>query len=98
MEDLNNETLSCSFEVALITDTLIILVDNDIGNSVTSDANAVINSLQQTLEHGIGNRKVFYKDTDGRFDELEVINRKFSKILIGTSGQQSALASFIEKP
>ena len=61
MEDLNNETLSCSFEVALITDTLIILVDNDIGNSVTSDANAVINSLQQTLEHGIGNRKVFTK-------------------------------------
>ncbi|EPQ9442548.1 hypothetical protein ACVEDE_024570 (plasmid) [Enterobacter hormaechei] len=61
-----------TFEVALQTDTHLVLIDLDQGASVTNDADAVIAWLAANLEGGIGKRKVYYRDTDGRFDELKV--------------------------
>ncbi|WP_346014783.1 hypothetical protein [Escherichia coli] len=48
-----------TFEVALQTDTHLVLIDLDQGASVTNDADAVIAWLAANLEGGIGKRKVY---------------------------------------
>lgn len=53
-----------TFEVALQTDTHLVLIDLDQGASVTNDADAVVAWLAANLEGGIGKRKVYYRDTD----------------------------------
>ncbi|HBT4579641.1 TPA: hypothetical protein MB314_005602 [Klebsiella pneumoniae] len=77
-----------AFEVVLQTDTHLVLIDLDQGASVTNDADAVIAWLAANLEGGIGKRKVYYRDTDGRFDELKVN----AGVASCSEGRQTALA------
>ena len=84
-----------TFEIALQTDTNLILIDLDQGASVTSDADAVIAWLAANLEGGIGKRKVYYRDTDGRFDELKVNAGTFAGFAPCSEGQQTALAGML---
>lgn len=51
-------------------DTRIILVDQDDDRSITNDAERVVRQLNENIRGGIGHRNVYYRDTDGRFDEL----------------------------
>nr|UHA81097.1 hypothetical protein pKpnC6_00129 [Klebsiella pneumoniae] len=84
-----------TFEVALQTDTHLVLIDLDQGASVTNDADAVIAWLAANLEGGIGKRKVYYRDTDGRFDELKVNAGTFAGFAPCSEGQQTALAGML---
>ena len=51
-----------------VTDSLIMLEDLDQGRTVTNDADAVIADLAQ--EGLLRGRRVIYRDTMGRWDEL----------------------------
>lgn len=67
----------------------------DQGASVTNDADAVIAWLAANLEGGIGKRKVYYRDTDGRFDELKVNAGAFAGFAPCSEGQQTTLAGML---
>ncbi|WP_213843433.1 hypothetical protein, partial [Enterobacter hormaechei] len=67
----------------------------DQGASVTSDADAVISWLAANLEGGIGKRKVYYRDTDGRFDELKVNAGAFVGFAPCSEGQQTAFSKML---
>lgn len=85
--------LKSSFDIALACDTHVVLVDRDEGASVTNDADAVVERLQNTLPGGIGRRKVFYRDTMGRFDELAVASDgHFAGFRPCSEGQQESLS------
>lgn len=83
-----------TFEVALQTDTHR-TYRSDQGASVTNDADAVIAWLAANLEGGIGKRKVYYRDTDGRFDELKVNAGAFAGFAPCSEGQQTTLAGML---
>lgn len=83
----------CKYEV---TDTRILLLDLDQGRSVTNDAANVIEHLQSTLPGAIGPRRVFYRDTSGRFDELVVKHGVFAGFKPCSDGQQASLSEYVD--
>lgn len=50
--------------------------------SVTNDAENVVANIAKSY----GNRRIFYKDTDGRWDELVHDNGRFLRFVPGTKG------------
>lgn len=82
-----------SYYVAEITDTRIIVVDRDEGRSVTNDAENVVRQLGDSIEGGVGRRKIYYRDTDGRFDELVAEGDRFVRFRPCTDGQQHQLSA-----
>ncbi|MDH1472769.1 hypothetical protein [Shewanella sp. GD03713] len=88
--------LKSSFDVRHLSDTLILLTDNDAGGrSVTNDADAVIEWLE--LNIGIGRRRVYYRDSMERFDELQVQDGRFKDFKACTESQQQFLAQICER-
>lgn len=85
-----------NYRLAEVTDTRIIVVDRDQGPSVTNDAEKVVRQLNESIEGGIGLRKVYYRDTDGRFDELAVVAGEFTGFRPCSKGQQQSLAEAIK--
>lgn len=82
-----------NYYMAEITDTRIVVVDRDEGRSVTNDAENVVRQLEDTIEGGIGLRKVYYRDTDGRFDELVTKGGRFVRFSPCSEGQQHQLSA-----
>ena len=80
------------YQIKLITDTIILIIDNDKGRSVTNDADRVIDELEKQVTGGIGNRSVYYRDTMGRFDELATKDGKFDRFKPCTANQQDFLS------
>lgn len=83
------------FEVVSDNDTFLLIVDLDQGKTVTNDASAVIQSLDRMTRDGLRNRRVYYRDTCGRFDELEHSQDRFTRILPCKDSQQRFLKSFV---
>lgn len=53
---------------------MVFIVDNDVGMSITNDAEAVVEDvLRQYPDH-----RIIYRDTMGQWDELVHWNGKFS--------------------
>ena len=63
--------LRCAFDTYYLGDTAIMLIDRSepFFASVTNEDDQVIPWLEQNVDGGIGQRKVYYRDTDGRYDE-----------------------------
>lgn len=80
-----------NYYVAEVTDTRIAVVDRDEGRSVTNDAENVVRQLEGTVDGGVGLRKVYYRETDGRFDELVIKGGRFVRFSPCTEGQQRQL-------
>ena len=59
-----------SFEILLCNKTMVILVDRDDGPTVTNAPNEALEWLDLQLEGGIKGRRVIYRDTANRFDEI----------------------------
>ena len=62
-----------SYTVVEVTADTIFIRDDDVGKSVTNCAENVCSELVK--EHG--NKRVFYRDTDGVIDEIEHIDGEF---------------------
>ena len=69
---MTHSNLRCTFTHEVLTyDDLeyIAIVDEDIGRTVTNDAEAVIAFLRGT-SHGLGSRPVVYRDTENTWHGL----------------------------
>lgn len=87
---LGKTASQASFQIVKKTDTIILL--QDIGNNsrtITNDDDKVINVLSQHFN--LKNKRVFYKDSDGRFDELVHESNQFSGFSPCSSTQQDFL-------
>lgn len=63
----------CSYYVFGFTDDRVFVIDNDVGMSLTNDAENVIKELNMIY----GDRRVIYRDTCGRWDEMVHSRGKF---------------------
>jgi len=87
-------TPRASFEIVQVTDTLVLLYDRDEGRTVTNDAEAVVEAVSERLG-GIGRRRVYYRDTDGYFNELVVRKERFASFRACPPGQQQTFANML---
>lgn len=69
----NTSTIRASIGVRAIADSVLI-VDRDGDVSVTNDAEAVVAMCLSRY----GNRLIYYRDTDGRWDQLKHDGVKFT--------------------
>ena len=76
------------FSIQTITDSFVLIIDLDQGRTVTNDAKNVVSSLRHQLSDGLGLRRIFYRDTCGRFDELKHIKGAYDSIAPCTDSQQ----------
>ena len=79
--------MKASFSILQRDDTQVVLVDNDQGRSITNDAERVISIVDEMLD-GLGQRRVYYRDTQGRFDELLHNNGRFMGFCPCSGNQQ----------
>jgi hypothetical protein len=84
------------YEIAVVNDLSIVLVDLDRGVSATNDAPRGIAELQRQVQGGIGKRTVYYRDTMGRFDRLLVgDDGRFTGFAPCSAGQQEKLSELV---
>ncbi len=84
-----------NYAVAAVNDLFILLIDIDNGRTITNSAARVIEDLNGSLPGGIGRHRVFYRDTMGRFDQLETDNGRFIGFAPGTPEQQDKFKSML---
>ena len=66
--------LRSTYYVSRVTEGKVFIVDEDVGMSVTNDAeNVVLEVLTRYPNH-----RIIYRDTTGRWDELVHDNEKFT--------------------
>ncbi|WKN44242.1 hypothetical protein [Tunicatimonas pelagia] len=85
-----------SYQIAHITDHFVLIVDLDEGRSVTTDAERVVADLYSAIEGGLRSRRIYYRDTEGRFDELRHQGGRFLGYAPCTNSQQDFLASLLD--
>lgn len=69
------ETRRSNYSVTSVHDGIVWIVDNNIGRSVTNDAENVTMELNQQFPH----HRIIYRDTIGQWDELVHTNGVFVK-------------------
>ena len=93
-----NLSTKADFEIIAQCDTCLILVDLDAGGrSLTNDAHRVIHELNHSLPGGIGSRKVYYRDSMSRYDQLIVKNGEFKRFAPCSADQQLFLAKLTKE-
>lgn len=90
-----NEFRSC-YSIGHVNDLFILIVDRDRGRSVTNDAVNIVPELDKVL-NGLGNRTIFYKDSQGRFDEILHTGGLFDGFAPCSPGQQEKLAELLKR-
>lgn len=80
-----------------ITDNFVLIVDLDKGRTVTNDAPNVIIRLHREIHGGLGSRKVYYRDTCGRFDEIRHNTGAFESIAPCSDAQQIFFSKLISR-
>lgn len=95
---LTKEPMEFNFKILLVNDIFILLADQGQGGrSVTNDAPQVIKHLDENIPGGIGSRKVYYRDTSGRFDQLRVEDGRFVGLAPCTESQQVKIQEMLDK-
>jgi len=83
-----------TYDFLAITDTLVLIADQDLvgRRSVTNDADVVVKDVDRRLG-GLGRRRLFYRDSIGRYDELKHDGRgNFKGFAAGSPEQQKFFA------
>ena len=87
--------LYSSFEIVVVTDTMIVIQDIAIGEWVANDADNVVDALQQIIPGGIRRRQLYYRDTGMRYERIIVgPDGNFAGFKSCKSGQQSFFKQF----
>lgn len=82
-------TWKAIYKIAAVTDTLILIIDEDGPRSVTNDAQRVLNSIAADLG-GLDKRLIFCRDSGGRFIGLHVEAGEFKGFSPYTYNQEEA--------
>lgn len=87
--------IEANFDVLLTTGMFIIIADRDDGGrSVTNDAANVVDRVS-ALVGGVGKRRLYYRDSAGRYDELKVRNESFAGFAPCSDHQQEAFSEWL---
>lgn len=90
--------IEANFDVLLTTGMFIIIADSDDGGrSVTNDAASVVERVSM-LSGGIGKRRLYYRDSAGRYDELKVKNEAFAGFAPCSDNQQVTFSEWLGGP
>ena len=81
-----------SYTITAQNDMYVVIIDNDDPErpSVTNSAAAVISDLNVKFD-GLGTRRVFYRDTIRRYDELKHQGGVFTGFVACSAAQQEFL-------
>lgn len=90
------DSVDSSFEVAIVNDISIVLIDLDKGKSVTNNAYNVVKLLNKDIPGGIKNRRVYYRDSMGRYDQILTYHGIFVGFAPCTDQQQEHLSRLVE--
>ena len=92
-----NASPDSNFDIVFIDDISIILIGLDTGKSITNNAYNIIKTLDSTiLPDGIKTRRVYYRDTMGRFDQIKTFKGIFTGFAPCTLAQQEFLKKLVE--
>lgn len=85
------------YSIIAANDLHVVIVDNDgpLSPSVTNSASEVIADLDAKLLGGLRQRRVFYRDTAARFDELCHEAGVFKRFAPCSAGQQQFLQELL---
>ena len=89
--------MTAQYRIEKVTQHFVLISDQGVGRSVTNDAVNVITTLTEDLG-GLGARRVIYRDTMGRFDELKHRGGRFEQFSPCTASQQSFFAGLMNSP
>ena len=85
------------FEVVVCNQTMVLILDHGCGTSVTNAAAEVVLKLDKQLENGIKGRRLIYRDTDGRFDEILHVQGRFTGFRALSDEQQPFFESVVAR-
>lgn len=85
------------YTIQKVTDTFVLISDNNRGLSVTNAARHIVSELHERLKGGIGHRRLYYRDSTGRFDELMHEGGRYSGFLPCSEGQQAFLSGQVTR-
>jgi|GEM_PF-4582403 len=80
-------SLRSQFEIGLVTDTLVMLLDRGARVPLIADIPQVIPMLRGLLEGGLRHRHVYCRDTDGVYTEVVVFKERYDLELIESASQ-----------
>lgn len=83
------------YQIIRITDTLVLLKDLDQGATITNYPSETLNHLSQN--RSIKGKRIFYRDTVGRYDEIVHDRGVFRCFRPGTPAQQSFFDALLQK-
>ncbi|PZQ86898.1 MAG: hypothetical protein DI542_13045 [Acinetobacter johnsonii] len=84
------------FDIVYQDETMLILLDLDRGATITNSAEQVVR-LVDGLVDGIGKRRLIYRDTAGRYDEILVDSGVFRGFKACSISQQDFLRGLLLK-
>ncbi|MDM5069995.1 hypothetical protein OB952_21935 [Aeromonas salmonicida] len=84
------------FEIVHQDETMLLLLDLDLCATITNSAEQVVRTVDE-LVGGIGKRRLVYRDTIGRYDEILVDNGVFRGFKACSISQQDFLRALLLK-
>lgn len=87
--------MTAEFIILHVDDVSVVIADTCHPShlSVTNDAERVVRQLDYDLVEGLGRRRLHYRDSMGRFDELRHRDGKFVGFSPCSEGQQKTLSA-----
>jgi len=76
----------------------VLIEDLDSGRSVTNEAATVVSTLSEHLDGGLRERRLYYRDTMGRYDELKHSDGQFVRFAPCSQQQQGFLSGLTDSP
>lgn len=80
-----------------LTDSFVLIVDPDQGRSMTNAAAEICRDLDSSIEGGLAKRRIYYRDTMGRFDEMRHEQGEFKGFAPCSDHQQEFLAKLVNQ-
>lgn len=67
----------CRFEIGMVTDTLVMLIDRGAHVPLIADMPLVLPMLSRDLKGGLKHRHIYCRDTDGAYTEVVVGDKRY---------------------
>lgn len=87
----------CRFEIGVITDTLVMLIDKGARVPLIADMPLVIPMLIRDLDGGLRHRHLYCRDTDGAYTEVVVHDDLYDLEAIESNSQIRHFDSMLAK-
>lgn len=78
-----------NYIVNAVTDLFVLIEDTGTSKSVTNDVVRIVRDLVRTLPGGLEKRRLYYRDSMNRFDEIVHSSGEFKSFAPCTESQQS---------